>query len=63
MSRNVQYVTDEKGERTAIILSLEEYDNLLEDLHVIAAAYETKEQPTIPISEVVEELRAKGQLD
>jgi hypothetical protein len=35
MSRNVQYVTDANGERTAVILRLDEYEDLLEDLHVI----------------------------
>ena len=34
MSRNVQYVTDANGERTAVILPLDEYEELLEDLHV-----------------------------
>jgi hypothetical protein len=63
MSRDLQYVTDANGERTALILPLEEYESLLEDLHVIASAYKAKDQPTIPFSEVVEELRAKGQLD
>jgi hypothetical protein len=63
MSRGVQYVTDANGERIAVILPLEEYENLLEDLHVVAAAYKANGQPTIPFSDVVEELRAKGQID
>jgi hypothetical protein len=31
MSKNLQYVTDERGERTAVILPIEEYEGLLED--------------------------------
>jgi hypothetical protein len=42
---------------------VEEYENLLEDLHVLAAAYEAKGEPCIPLSEVVEELLAEGKLD
>jgi len=46
MSRNVQYVTDANGERTAVILPLNEYEQLLEDLHVTRAAEEAKDEPT-----------------
>jgi PHD/YefM family antitoxin component YafN of YafNO toxin-antitoxin module len=63
MSRNVQYVTDANGERTAVILPLEEYEELLEDLHVSRVAYETKDEPSRPLSEVVEEMRNAGEID
>lgn len=63
MSRNVQYVTDSNGERTAVIVPLEEYQELLEDLHVSRAARETKDEPRRPLSEVVEELRNAGEID
>jgi PHD/YefM family antitoxin component YafN of YafNO toxin-antitoxin module len=63
MSRNVQYVTDAKGERTAVILPLDEYEELLEDLHVSRVAEETKDEPTRPLSEVVQEMRSAGEID
>ncbi len=61
MSRNVQYVTDENGERTAV--PLEEYEDLLEDLHVTRIAEETKDEPCIPWEEVKAQLVAEGKLD
>ncbi len=63
MSRNVQYVTDANGERTAVILPLDEYQELLEDMHVIRVAEETKDEPSRPLTEVVEELRNAGEID
>jgi hypothetical protein len=63
MSRNVQYVTDANGERTAVILPLEEYEELLEDLHVIRVAEETKDEPRIPWEQVKAELVSEGKLD
>jgi hypothetical protein len=63
MSRNVQYVTDANGERTAVILPLDEYEELLEDLHVIRVAEETKDEPLIPWEEVKAELVSEGKLD
>lgn len=63
MSRNVQYVTDANGERTAVILPLDEYGELLEDLHVIRIAEEAKNDTSRPLNEVVEELRAANEID
>lgn len=63
MSRNVQYVTDANGERTAVILPLDEYEDLLEDLHVIRVAEETKDEPRIPWEQVKAELVSEGKLD
>ncbi len=63
MSRNVQYVTDANGERTAVILPLDEYQELLEDMHVIRVAEETKDEPRIPWEQVKAELVSEGKLD
>ena len=63
MTRNVQYVTDANGERTAVILPLDEYEELLEDLHVSRVAYETKDDERIPWKEVKAELISEGKLD
>ncbi|HMH44819.1 MAG TPA: hypothetical protein VK557_15115 [Pyrinomonadaceae bacterium] len=63
MSPNVQYVTNETGERTAVILPIDEYEELLEDLHLIRVAHESKDEPRRPFEEVVEEMRAAGEID
>jgi hypothetical protein len=63
MSRNVQYVTDANGERTAVILPLEEYQELLEDMHIVRVAEETKDEPGIPWDQVKAELVSEGKLD
>ena len=63
MANNVQYITDATGERTAVILPLDQYQELLEDMHVIRVAEETKDEPTRPLIEVIEELRKAGEID
>jgi hypothetical protein len=63
MARNVQFVTDANGERTGVILPLDEYEELLEDLHVTRAAEETKDEPRRLFIEVVNELRDAGEID
>jgi len=57
-----QYVTDEAGHQTAVILPLGEYTELLEDLDDLATAAERVHEPTIPHAKVVAELREDGYL-
>ncbi|MEW6405850.1 MAG: hypothetical protein AB1649_29005 [Chloroflexota bacterium] len=51
-----QYVTDQNGKKTAVILPIEEFEELLEDLEDLAVLAERREEPSIPFEEVVERL-------
>jgi PHD/YefM family antitoxin component YafN of YafNO toxin-antitoxin module len=62
MSKNLQYITDEAGNKTAVILSIEEYEELLEDLHLTHVAEETREDERIPWEQVKGDLIAEGKL-
>jgi ABC-type uncharacterized transport system ATPase subunit len=62
MSKNLQYITDEAGNKTAVILSIEEYEELLEDLHMTRVAEETRGEERIPWEQVKAELTAEGKL-
>jgi hypothetical protein len=55
-----QYITDDKGRKTAVILSLDAYNELLEDLSDLAAIAERRDEPTIPLSELMDSLKADG---
>ena len=62
-----QYLVDEKGRRTGVVLSIKEYEALLEaaeDLEDIRAADEARAEggEPIPLEEVVARLRAQGKL-
>jgi hypothetical protein len=63
MTDQIQFITNARGERTAVILPIEEYENLLEDFHVLSAAYESRNEPTRPFNEVIAEMRAAGEID
>lgn len=44
-----QYIIDREGNKTAIILSIEQYEQMLEDLHDLAIVAERRsEQPVSP---------------
>ena len=63
MSRNVQFVTDADGNKVAVILPLEEYEEMLEDLHLGRVARASKGEERIPWQQVRAELKAEGRLD
>jgi prevent-host-death family protein len=45
------------GKRKAVILPIEEYDELLEDLHDLGVIASRRHEPTIPLEEVVRRLK------
>jgi PHD/YefM family antitoxin component YafN of YafNO toxin-antitoxin module len=59
---NPEYVIDVNGAKKAVILSIEEYEGLLEDLQDLAVLAERREEPAIPHADVVAELKRNGYL-
>ncbi|MBV6395323.1 MAG: hypothetical protein HFACDABA_00898 [Anaerolineales bacterium] len=57
-----QYVTDESGNKTAVILPIEEFEELLEDLEDLAMLAERRDEPTLSFEEVKERLKRDGLL-
>ena len=52
-----EYITDEEGHKRAVILPIEEFDELLEDMGDLACVAERREESTVPHSQVVEDLK------
>lgn len=57
-----QYVTDESGEQTAVILPVGTFHELIEDIEDLAAIAERREEPTISQDELIAQLRRDGLL-
>ena len=55
-----QYVIDEKGKKTAVLLSLKQYQKLIEDLHDLAVVAERKDEETISLAELKRKLKKDG---
>ena len=62
MSIGLQYLTDKTGKKTAVLLPIEEYERLLEDLEDWAAIAERREEPTVSHEEMLRELKRDGLL-
>ncbi len=50
-------LTDVEGERTSVILSLEQYEKLLEDVHDLAVVGDRLDQEPITFEELKERLK------
>jgi PHD/YefM family antitoxin component YafN of YafNO toxin-antitoxin module len=59
---NVQYVTDESGEKNAVILPIEEFRQLVEDLNDLAVSAERVDEPTISHQQLIDELKTDDRL-
>ena len=55
-----RYITSEDGDRTDVVLSVAEYEALMEDLQDLAVIAERKDEPTYSLEEVKERLKADG---
>jgi len=51
MSATVQYLTNEKGKKTAVVMPIEDYEKLREDMDDLAVIAERRDEETIPHAE------------
>ena len=57
-----KYIIDENGKKTAVILPIEEFEELIEDLRDLAVIAERRDEPTLSHEEVIAMLKRDGLL-
>jgi hypothetical protein len=57
-----QYITDTKGKKLSVILSLERYQRLMENLHDLAIVAERRKEQPISFDEMKRRLKKDGLL-
>ncbi len=57
---NLRYVTDKNGIKKEVILSVKDFENLLEDLEDLAIAAERRKEGTINHETVIKDLKKNG---
>ncbi len=62
MSTDVQFITDDKGEKKGVILNIADYQALMEDLEDLAACAERKNEGAIAHEDFLKELKEDGVL-
>jgi hypothetical protein len=51
-----QYLTDEQGNKVSVLLPMEEFESLLEDLADLRDALAVRDEPTVPWASVRAEI-------
>ncbi|MDO8721996.1 MAG: hypothetical protein Q7J31_07180 [Syntrophales bacterium] len=57
---DTQFIVDESGIKKAVILPMEDYEELLEDIRDLAVIAERKDEPTISFEDLKKRLKADG---
>lgn len=60
LTMNSQFIIDESGVKKAIILPIEDYEELLEDIHDLTVIAERKDEPSISPEELKKKLNTDG---
>lgn len=56
----LQYLTNQDGRKTAVLLPITEFEQLLEDLDDLAKIAERRDEKTVSHQELIEELKRDG---
>lgn len=59
---HVQYVVDDHGNKSGVLLSLDAFDALMEELEDLVVLAERRDEETLPHEQVVDELKRDGLL-
>ncbi len=62
MAFQQQFVVDAKGKKTAVILSLRQYEKLREDLHDLTVVAERRDEQPVSLEQVKRRLKKDGLL-
>lgn len=57
-----QYIINERGEKTAVLLSLKQYQQLLEDLHDLGVIAARKDESPITFEEIKRKIFDHGRV-
>jgi hypothetical protein len=59
---HAQFVVDDSGKRTGVILPIGEFEEIIEDMEDLAILAERREEPTLSHEEVLSRLQQDGRL-
>lgn len=59
-AKTIQYVTDERGKKKSVILPVETYEEMLEDIQDLMVVAERRKEKTISLNEMKKRLKRDG---
>jgi PHD/YefM family antitoxin component YafN of YafNO toxin-antitoxin module len=62
VAQKIQYITDENGNKSAVVLPVEAYEEILEDIQDLVAIAERRNDDSISLDDLKKTLKADGLL-
>lgn len=59
---NLEYITDNNGKKTKVVMPIEDYENLLEDLFDLSVIAGRKNEKLVPFQKVISGLKKDGKI-
>jgi hypothetical protein len=60
--KGVQFVVNERGEKTAVVIDLRRYSEVWEDFYDVTVAHQRQDEPRETLESVKRRLRRRGKL-
>jgi PHD/YefM family antitoxin component YafN of YafNO toxin-antitoxin module len=57
-----EYIVDKKGHKKGVLLSIDQYEQLMEDLHDLAAIADRKNEKAVPFGSAAKRSRKNGRV-
>lgn len=61
-ARKIKFITDELGAKQSVVIPVETYEEMLEDIQDLVAIAERSEEPAVSLDELKRSLKADGLL-
>ncbi len=62
VKKEIRFITDENGNKQSVVIPVETYEEIIEDIRDLAAIAERKDDKTLSLEEVKKNLKADGLL-
>jgi hypothetical protein len=59
-AEKIEYITDANGKRVSVVIPVEKYEEILEDISDLVSVAERKSESTISLSDLKKSLKADG---
>lgn len=56
----LEYITDESGNKKTLIIPIREFEDIIEDIENIIAAYQRKDEKKVSLEKARKNLKSKG---
>lgn len=61
-NQKIEYITDNKGRKTKVVLPIEDFENIMEDLYDLSVVRKRKSEKLVPYGKLLSSLKRDGKI-